>query len=50
MADTRSHEHVSEPVKVRRGLRITLLSLAAAILMLGAAAAGAYGYIAISHG
>ena len=33
----------------RRGLRITLLSLAVTILLLGAAAASVYGYVAISH-
>jgi hypothetical protein len=47
MADTRD---MGGSIGVRRGLRITLLSLAAAILLLGAVAAGAYGYIAISHG
>lgn len=38
------------PIRVRRGLRITLLSLAAAILLLGATAACVYGYITIRHG
>jgi hypothetical protein len=33
----------------QRALRITLLSLAVAILLLGAATAGAYGYAAIAH-
>jgi hypothetical protein len=37
------------PIGVRRGLRITLLSMAAAILLLGAAVAGAYGYMAINN-
>lgn len=32
-----------------RGLRITLLSLAVTILLIGAVTAGAYGYAAISH-
>jgi hypothetical protein len=36
-------------VRARRGLRITLLSMAAAILLLGAAAACVYGYMAISN-
>ena len=38
------------PARVRRGVRITLLSLAAAILLLGAAAACAFGYLTISRG
>jgi hypothetical protein len=50
MAGTRSEATVAPSIRDRRGLRITLLSLAAAILLLGAAAAGAYGYIEISHG
>jgi hypothetical protein len=33
----------------RPGLRGTLLSLAVAVLLLGAATAGAYGYAAIIH-
>lgn len=37
------------PVRITRGLRITLLSLAVAILLLGAATAGIYGYVAMSH-
>jgi len=37
------------PIRIRRGLRITLLSIAAAILLLGAAAAGVYGCMAISN-
>jgi hypothetical protein len=47
MADTRD---MGGPIGGRRGLRITLLSLATAILLLGAVAAGVYGYLAISHG
>jgi hypothetical protein len=35
--------------RVRPGLRVTLLSLAVAILLFGAATAGAYGYAAIIH-
>jgi hypothetical protein len=34
----------------RRGLRIALLALAAAILLLGAAIAGVFGYHVISNG
>ena len=37
-------------VRSRRGLRIVLLSLATAILLLGAAIAAAFGYHAISSG
>ena len=41
----------AEPsLRNRRGLRIALLSLAAAILLLGAAIAGAFGYQAIRNG
>lgn len=36
-----------QPVRKRRGLRIVLLSLAAAILLLGAAIAGVFGYQSI---
>jgi hypothetical protein len=35
--------------RARLGLRVTLLSLAVAVLLLGAATAGAYGYAAIIH-
>jgi hypothetical protein len=55
MADMRStvtggsRETMGGPIRIRRGLRITLLSMAAAILLLGAAAAGVYGYMAISN-
>ncbi len=59
MTDTRSQpargretsgQRVTDgPVRVRRGLRIALLSLATAIVLLGAAAATAYGYLAISN-
>lgn len=37
-------------IRVRRGLRITLLSLAAAILLLGAAVAGAFCYLMLASG
>ncbi len=38
-------------IRQRRGLRITLLSLAAAILLLGAAVAGAFfGYLMLTSG
>ena len=47
MADTRSAVPAPQSVRDRRGLRITLLSAAAAILLLGATAAGVYGYVAI---
>ena len=51
MTDTRSHfGAVPASVRDRRGLRIALLSLATAILLLGAAAAGVYGYVAITAG
>jgi hypothetical protein len=49
MADTRSAVIAPPPVRDRRGLRITLLSVAAAILLLGATAAAVYGYVAITH-
>ena len=49
MADTRSAATASRSTRDRRGLRITLLSLAVTILLLGAATASAYGYAAISH-
>jgi hypothetical protein len=37
-------------IRQRRGLRITLLSLAAAILLLGAAVAGVFSYHVLSSG
>jgi hypothetical protein len=46
MADAREPAKTS-PARRRRGLRVTLLSLAVAILLLGAATAGAYGGTAI---
>jgi hypothetical protein len=39
----------SPVVRDRRGFRIALLSVATAILLIGAAAAGVYGYAAIAH-
>jgi hypothetical protein len=61
MADTRNQGDTGGAIDVlvatagppagkRRGLRITLLSLAVAILLLGAAVAGAFAYLTISHG
>ncbi len=51
MTDLRSHEDTGPPtIRERRGLRITLLSLAALILLCGAAAAGVYGYVTITAG
>jgi hypothetical protein len=47
MADTRKPAKAGPSTGDRRGLRITLLSLAAAILLLGAATASVYGYAAI---
>ena len=38
------------PLAERRGLRITLLCLAAAILFAGAAIAGVFGYLTIVRG
>jgi hypothetical protein len=49
MVDTRTAVKAPPSVGDRRGLRITLLSLAVAILLLGAAAAGVYGYAEIIH-
>ena len=50
MADTRTVTTTAPPpVRARPGLRATLLSVAAAILLLGAIAAGAYGYVVIAH-
>jgi hypothetical protein len=37
-------------IRERRGLRITLLSLAAAILLLGAVVAGAFCYLMLASG
>jgi hypothetical protein len=37
-------------IRQRQGLRITLLSLAAAILLLGAAVAGTFGYHMLASG
>jgi hypothetical protein len=54
MADTRSAATAPRSTgdrppsaRGRRGLRITLLALAVAILLLGAATASAYGYAAL---
>ncbi len=50
MADTRTAATTTTPpppVRARPGLRVTLLSVAAAILLLGATAAGAYGYLTL---
>jgi hypothetical protein len=47
MADTRTAATAPPSVRDRRGLRITLLSVAAAILLLGATAASVYGYVAV---
>jgi hypothetical protein len=49
MADTRTAATAPPPVRTRPALRVTLLSVAAAILLLGATAAGAYGYVALAH-
>jgi hypothetical protein len=49
MADTRTATTPPPSVRTRPGLRVTLLSVAAAILLLGATAAGAYGYVALAH-
>jgi hypothetical protein len=37
-------------IRERQGLRITLLSLAATILLLGAAVAGTFGYLMLASG
>jgi hypothetical protein len=37
-------------IRDRRGLRVTLLSLAAAVLLLGAAVAAAFGYLMLAGG
>jgi hypothetical protein len=47
MADTRTVTTAPPSVRTRPRLRVTLLSVAAAILLLGATAAGAYGYVAL---
>jgi hypothetical protein len=47
-ADTRSAAKAPPSTRDRPGLRITLLSLAVAILLLGAAVASVYGYAAYS--
>jgi hypothetical protein len=49
MADTRVAEKAPPSARDRRGLRITLLSVAVAILLLGAAAAAVYGYAALGR-
>jgi hypothetical protein len=52
MTDTRAAASPASPAsrmaRDRRGFRITLLSAAAAILLLGATTAGVYGYAAIA--
>jgi hypothetical protein len=47
MTDTRAAVTAPPSVRARPGLRITLLSIAAAILLLGTVAAGAYGYVTL---
>jgi hypothetical protein len=37
-------------IRGRRGLRVTLLSLAAVILLLGATVAGTFGYLMLARG
>ena len=49
MADMRAAATIPPPVRDRRGLRIALLSAAAAILLLGATAASVYGYVTIAR-
>lgn len=49
MTDLRAPSAPSSVVRDRRGFRVTLLSAAAAILLLGATAAAVYGYAAIAH-
>ena len=47
----RRDETLAAPsIRASRGLRITLLSLAAAILLTGAAVAGIFAYRTLSHG
>jgi hypothetical protein len=48
MADTRTATAAPPSVRDRRALRIALLSAAATILLLGAAVAGVYGYVAVT--
>jgi hypothetical protein len=47
MADTRTATTAPPSVRTRPRLRVTLLSVAAAILLLGATAAGVYGYVTL---
>jgi hypothetical protein len=49
MVDTRKPAKAPPATGDRRGLRITLLSLAVAILLLGTAAASLYGCAAVIH-
>jgi hypothetical protein len=49
MADTRTAATTPPSFRDRRGLRIALLSAAAAILLLGATAASVYGYVIIAR-
>jgi hypothetical protein len=49
MVDTRKPAKAPPSTGDRRGLRIALLSIAVAILLLGAAAASLYGYAAVIH-
>jgi hypothetical protein len=49
MVNTRTTPKSPASTRTRPGLRVTLLSLAVAVLLLGAATAGAYGYAAIIH-
>jgi hypothetical protein len=49
MVDTRKPAQAPPATRDRRGLRITLLSIAVAILLLGTAAAGVYGCAAVIH-
>jgi hypothetical protein len=49
MVDTRKPAQAPPATRNRRGLRITLLSIAVAILLLGTAAASVYGCAAVIH-
>jgi hypothetical protein len=49
MTDTRAPSRRPGSVRERPGLRLALLSAAVTILMLGVAAAGVYGYVAVVH-
>ena len=49
MTDTRAPSSGPPSVRERPGLRLALLSAASMILLLGALAAGAYGYVAVVH-